>query len=96
MMLEKTAEEIAAKLLVIAREKVIDEYNTELLVRIGKHDVKLDAIEVDIKEIRGDVKSILETIALMRGGYKTLMMVGGIAATIGGILTSALFYIRGH
>ena len=95
-MLEKTAQEVAAELLRIARDKVIDEYNTELLVRIGKHDEKLNAIEVDIKEIRGDVKNILETIALMRGGYKTLMVVGGIAATIGGLLTSALFYLRGH
>lgn len=63
---------------------------------IGEHDARLNALEKQMDEIRDDVKSILSVLSEARGGWKTLMLVGGIAGMMGATvakLASVLFFI---
>lgn len=57
---------------------------------IGEHGARLDALERDIEEIKSDVKSILMQLSEAKGGWRTLLMLGGISATLGGLATKAL------
>lgn len=62
----------------------------ELHTQLGRHDAQIEALERDIKNMRADIKEmsvtlheINRTLSEARGGWKTLMLVGGVAATIG-------------
>ena len=57
---------------------------------LGEHSARLDALEEGIKEIRSDVKQVLAQMAEAKGGWMMFMMVGGISATIGGIISKYL------
>lgn len=57
---------------------------------IGQHGARLDALERDIEEIKADVKSVLAQMAEAKGGWRMFMMVGGISATIGGVISKFL------
>lgn len=50
---------------------------------MGEHDARLKALEQQVAELRADVKSILSVLNEARGGWKTLMLVGGIAGMMG-------------
>lgn len=50
---------------------------------MGEHDARLKALEQQVTELRADVKSILSVLSEARGGWKTLMLVGGIAGMMG-------------
>lgn len=54
---------------------------------IGEHGARLDSVEGDIGEIKGDVKSILAQLNQAKGGWKTLMLVAGIAGAMGAFAT---------
>lgn len=61
---------------------------------LGRHDAQIEALERDVKYMREEMhamrtefseqlKAINTTLSEARGGWKTLMLVGGISATIG-------------
>lgn len=60
---------------------------------LGRHDARLDAMEKDIQQMQSQLNrmnellaQIQETLATAAGGWKTLLVVGGmIAAVIQGI-----------
>lgn len=54
---------------------------------LGEHGARLDALERDISEIKGDVKTLLSQVAEARGGWKGMMALAGFAASIGSGLT---------
>ena len=53
---------------------------------LGEHNARLNALENGMTEMRGDVKEILSTLNQAKGGWRTLMMVGGVSGTVGGAL----------
>ncbi len=53
---------------------------------LGKLEGRVDALEVDIKEISGDVKAILAIMNQTKGGWKTLALVGSIGGAFGAFL----------
>lgn len=62
----------------------------ELHTQLGRHDAQIEALERDIKHLRQDIKEmtatlqqINQTLSEAKGGWKTLMLVGGVAATVG-------------
>ncbi len=57
---------------------------------LGQHEARLDAVEGDIAEIKTDVKLVLAQMAEARGGWKTLLMIGGASATLGGLVATYL------
>lgn len=54
---------------------------------IGRHDAEIEALQTDMKELKHDVKKILATLSEARGGWKTLLLVAGIAGTMGALAT---------
>ena len=57
---------------------------------LGEHGARIDAVENDLREIKADVKQVLAQMAEAKGGWRMFMMVGGISATIGGIVSKYL------
>lgn len=61
---------------------------------LGKHDAQIEALERDVKRMREEMhemrteftkelRQINSTLSEARGGWKTLMLVGGVSATVG-------------
>ena len=76
--MELTTEQLAEAVAKIATDR-----NTEILIKLSAHETRLGVMEVDIHEIKGDIKSILETVAMMKGGYRVMFAIGSIAAAVG-------------
>lgn len=55
-------------------------------VSVAKLEVQVERLEQDMHEMKGDVKAIRATLDNATGGWRMFMIVGGISATIGGIL----------
>lgn len=77
------------------------EHSNEIHRDIGKHDAQIEALERDMKYMRQEVQemraefaaalaSINTTLSEAKGGWKTLMWVGGAGASIGIFATKAL------
>jgi prefoldin subunit 5 len=71
----------------------------ELHTQIGRHDAQIEALERDIKNLRADIKEMNQTLheihttlSQARGGWKTLMLVGGAAATISALVTKLVHW----
>lgn len=47
------------------------------------HEVRLDHIERDIKEMKDDIKAMREILSEARGSWRTLVMIGGACGTLG-------------
>lgn len=54
--------------------------------RLTKVETKVEGIEEIVAEIRDDVKALSEMAHNAKGGWRTLMIVGGIGTAIGGAL----------
>lgn len=61
-----------------------------LEVSVGKLEVQVDRLEQDMSEMKSDVKAIRATLDETKGSWKMLLMVGGLAAAIGGFVTKVL------
>ncbi len=53
----------------------------------GNLEAKVQGIEDDMTEVKGDVKQILMRLSSAEGGWKTLMGVATVSAAIGGLIT---------
>lgn len=60
--------------------------NDEVQRDLGRHEAEIGALQSDMVELKRDVKSILTTLSEARGGWKTLMLVAGIAGAVGAVL----------
>ncbi len=57
---------------------------------LGRHDAQIEGLQAQVKQLHRDMQAMNETLVEInrtlseaRGGWKTLMLVGGGAATIG-------------
>lgn len=57
---------------------------------IGEHGGRLSALESRIERIDGKLDAIVETLAQAKGGWKTLLLVAGVAGTLGALSTKLL------
>lgn len=69
---------------------------------LGRHDAQIENLEKDILDMRKDLTKLMEKIDNMnlileqaKGGWKVLMMVGGMSAVLGGIVTKVLAFLWG-
>jgi hypothetical protein len=53
---------------------------------LGDHGARLKAVEDDLHEIKKDLKEILAQLNGAKGGWRVVMLVAGIAGTLGGFL----------
>ena len=61
---------------------------------IGEHGARLVALENDMSELKGDVKLILQELDTAKGGWKTLMLVGGAAGAAGALIGKLLPFLN--
>lgn len=59
-------------------------------ISVAKLQVQVQRFEEDMSEMKGDVKAIRATLDETKGSWKMLLMVGGFAAAIGGLITKAM------
>lgn len=61
--------------------------NEEIQRDLGRHDAEILSLQGDMTELKKDVKKILSTLSEARGGWKTLMLVAGVAGATGAFMT---------
>lgn len=61
---------------------------TDVQRDLGRHDARLDAMEKDLQEMKdqmalmvNQLSKVNETLSTAKGGWKTLLLVGGAIAT---------------
>lgn len=59
-------------------------------VAVARMEVQVERLEKDVAEMKNDIKSILATLDKASGGWKMLMIVGGLSAAISGFVTKVL------
>jgi len=55
----------------------------ELSRDIGRHDAEIEALQKEIAELRQEIKQISKILHEARGGWRTLMLLGGAAGAVG-------------
>jgi hypothetical protein len=55
----------------------------ELHHTLGAHDAKIGHLETELREMRHELAEIRRVLSEARGGWKTLMLVGGAAGAAG-------------
>lgn len=65
----------------------------EMARDIGRHDAQIETLQADMAEMKKDVHEIKLMLAEAKGGWKTLMAVGGFAAVVGSILTKFIDWL---
>jgi len=61
--------------------------------QIGKMEAKLARVDKDVDELHRDVKSLLALANQQSGGWKTIMLVAGVAGTLGALVTKIGIFI---
>lgn len=62
----------------------------KLEVSVAKMEVQVERLESDVSEMKGDIKAIRATLDKASGGWKMLLVVGGLSAAIGSGITKVL------
>lgn len=57
--------------------------NDETSRTLGRHDAEIEQLQRDMQQLKDDVRAIREILAQARGGWRTLMLVAGIAGALG-------------
>lgn len=59
-------------------------------VSVAKMEVQVERLEKDMSEMKDDIKAIRATLDKASGGWKMLMIVGGLSAAIGSFMTKVV------
>lgn len=62
--------------------------------RLTKVEVKVETIDETLREVREDVRALRSMAENAKGGWRTLMIVGGIGTAIGGALVKFVPMVR--
>jgi putative NADH-flavin reductase len=65
----------------------------EMARDIGRHDAQIETLQADMAEMKKDVHEIKLMLAQAKGGWKTLMAVGGAAAFFGGLFVKVVDWL---
>lgn len=50
---------------------------------LGRFEAQIAALTASVSSLQGSVRELSESVAEAKGGWKTIMILGGAAATIG-------------
>ncbi len=74
--------------------------SVEMIKDLAVHDVEIKHLQDDMDKMVKEMAEIKKSLALIqttlseaKGGWKTLLMVGGAAATVGGVISWLLQHI---
>ena len=59
---------------------------TDIDVKVAVLETEMRVVKDDVAEIKTDVRAIRDTLSQAKGGWKTLMLVGGMAGAVGALL----------
>lgn len=65
----------------------------EMARDLGRHDAQIETLQADMALVKNDVHEIKMMLAEAKGGWRTLMAVGGFAAFIGAMLAKVADWI---
>jgi hypothetical protein len=65
----------------------------EIARDIGRHDAQIETLQADMVLVKNDVHEIKMMLAEAKGGWRTLMAVGGFAAFVGATLSKIADWI---
>lgn len=64
---------------------------------LGRHDAQIEALQEQVRQLHKDMQAMNETLAAInqtlseaKGGWRAMMLVGGIAATVGAMSAKIL------
>jgi chromosome condensin MukBEF ATPase and DNA-binding subunit MukB len=63
---------------------------SELEVKVAVLETEMKTVKDDVHDIKTDVKAIRDTLAQAKGGWKTLMLVAGVAGSAGALMAKFL------
>jgi len=66
----------------------------EIHQQLGHHEASISALKDDVREIKADVKMVLETLAQTKGGVRTLLGVATLGGALGALLSKLIPFIR--
>ena len=58
--------------------------------QFGRLTAQVERLEADVTELRSDVKSMIAMLEQAKGGWRTLMLVGGLGGAVGAALGKAM------
>lgn len=68
---------------------------------LGKHSAQIDALNEQVNRLHADMQKVMwqlqaiqQTLSEAKGGWKTLMWVGGLSAALGGILVKVMTWMQ--
>ena len=61
--------------------------------RIAVLETEVEAMKRDMADMKSDLRIIRDTLLQARGGWKTLMLVAGLASTVGAVLAKILPFL---
>lgn len=68
---------------------------------LGKHEAQISALNVQVNNLQADMKvvmqqlaSIQQTLSEAKGGWKTLMWVGGLSAAVTGLVMKVITWLN--
>ena len=59
---------------------------------LGELQAEVRNVKEDVAEMKKDVKGIMETLAQAKGGWKTLLLVAGIAGVMGAAVSKLVAF----
>ena len=62
---------------------------------MGDLKARMIRVEADQIEMAGDLKAIRSALDQAKGGWKTLMLVGGLAGAVGALVTKVIPFLGG-
>ena len=64
---------------------------------VGKHDAQIESLQADMKSVKDDIGEIKRILSEAKGGWKAIVMIGGISATIGAAVAKLVgwYYSQG-
>jgi hypothetical protein len=65
----------------------------EIYQQIGEHGAKIGTLEYEMREMRRELTEIRRVLAEARGGWKTLMLVGGAAGAAGALMAKIAGFV---
>ena len=64
-------------------------------VEVARLSVKVDELESDMSEVKTDVKSLLALANQTRGGWTVILLVAGVAGTVGALAAKFAPFLGG-